>query len=423
MVEVSITDRGINMDNIYERWQENIIKEALKTRRVLILSGARQAGKTTLSRGLVTEDVIYRTLDNSNFLEAAKNNPQDFIRHSASMMIIDEVQQVPNLILAIKEAVDINNSPGQYLLTGSSNIQSLASVKESLAGRVRKIRLRNLTQGEVIGSKPLFLQRAFDQSFGNHNYICSQDDIVERALKGGFPEAIKLEENERKQWHHDYISSLLERDLKDIANIRRLDSMRSLVWVLAAWSSKFIDIAAIRSGLSIQRSTIESYINALEMLYLVERVPPWYKTDYGFVGKRSKLFMTDCGLMSSILNWKSGQIRFNGDQLGKLVETFIFNEISAQIDVNPYEYKLFHYRDKQKREIDFLVERDDGSILGIEVKSGSAVDRKSFNHLQFFKERIAGERPFISIVLYSGNDVLSYGNDMWIIPISALWNE
>lgn len=338
-------------------------------------------------------------------------------------MIIDEVRHVPSLLPAIKKVVDKDNRLGQYLLTGSANIQSLPSVRESLAGRVRKIRLRPLAQGELLGKEPKFLEHAFSQSFDQQSeQMFDRDDIIKMAFRGGFPEAVRLKGRDRKNWHKDYFDALLERDLKDIINIKRQDAMKELFHVLAAWSSKFMDVSAIGSGLSIKRSTIESYINALEALYLIEKVNPWLKTDYDRVGKQSKIFMTDCGLMTSILGWRIDDVQFDNDKIGKLIETFIFNELSAQIDASDGEYSLYHYRDREKREIDFIIEREDGAILGVEVKSGSAVDKSSFKHHKWFKNNlIKGKKPYTGIVLYTGEFTASFGDEMWAVPISNLW--
>ena len=241
------------------------------------------------------------------------------------------------------------------------------------------------------------------------------------AFRGGFPEALNLEGRNRKKWHRDYIEALLERDLKDVAKIHRYDAMRELMKVLAAWSSKFMDASSISSGLSVHRPTVEAYINALEALYIVERVFPWTKTDYDRVGKRMKLFMADSGLMSSILSWNMDQVRFDSDRLGKLIETFIFNEIASQVDANEGKYELYHYRDREKREIDFLIEREDQAILGIEVKASSSIHNQNFKHLHWFQENLAKDKPFVGIVLYSGNLPLSFGRNLWAIPISMLW--
>lgn len=411
------------MSIFYNRWQENTIEEALKTRRVILLGGARQCGKTTLAKQIAKKDTTYRTLDNLAIRQLAINDPQGFVKHTGKMLIIDEIQRAPDLLSAIKLVVDENTKPGQYLLTGSANIQSLPGVSESLAGRIRKVRLRSLAQGELLGSHPTFLDHAFDQKFkASKNNAYDRKTTLEIAFRGGFPEAIKLKARDRQQWHKDYIASLLERDLNDIAHINRLDAMRKLISVLAAWSSKFMDISAIGSGLSIRRPTIESYINALEALYLVEHVQPWTRTDYERVGKQSKLFMTDSGLMTSILRWNIDQVELDSDRSGKLIETFIFNELAAQVDANNGKYELFHYRDREQREIDFLIEREDHALLGIEIKAGSAISAADFKHLKWFRDNIAKQRPFIGIVLYTGEHAGSMGENLWAVPFGWLWD-
>ena len=409
------------MTDLYLRWQKHTIEQAMHTRRVLLLSGPRQCGKTTLARSLCSDDTEYLTLDDVTLKEAAENDPHGFVKHRANTLIIDEVQRVPSLLPAIKKRVDEDNRPGQYLLTGSANIQSLPNVQESLAGRVAKIRLHPLSQGELQRNKPNFLARAFTQSFESKPAFYDRDAVLEMALRGGFPEALKLSGRERKSWHIDYITALLERDLKDIAKINRKQAMRELVDVMAAWSSKFMDLSAIGAGLSIRRPTIESYLNALETLYLVERVRPWTKTDYDRVGKQSKLFMTDCGLMASILGWRMDQIRLDSDRSGKLVETFAFKELAAQVDVSSSEYQLYHYRDREKREIDFIVERDDGALLGIEIKAGSSLNKADFKHLDWFQQHLSGNNAFTGIILYSGEHIASFGNNLWAVPFGLLW--
>lgn len=414
------------MTSFYPRWQKDMITQAMQTRRVLLLSGPRQCGKTTLAKQLISSSTEYRTLDNLILRELAESDPQGFVKHNKKTLIIDEIQRVPALLTAIKMVVDEDPRPGQYLLTGSANIQSLPNVQESLAGRIRKLRLRPLTQGELLFANPTFLDRAFRLDFSTNSTSPSshvdRQAILEMSFRGGFPEAVMLDERERKTWHHDYVNALIERDLADIAKIQRQDAMQELVKILAAWSSKFMDITAIGAGLSIRRQTLEAYINALEALYLVERVRPWLNTDYERVGKQSKLFMTDCGLMASILGWPQNPTKLDSDRSGKLVETFVFNELAAQLDASEQQYQLFHYRDREQHEIDFLVEREDQALLGIEVKAGSAIKTNHFNHLRWFKEKIARNRPFVGIVLYSGEHAGSMGDNLWAVPLSALFS-
>lgn len=410
------------METIYKRWQEASINKAIKTRRVILLSGIRQSGKTTLTRSLLANNTIYRTLDDVALLDAARNDPKTFVERNGQMMLIDEVQRVPELLLAIKQAVDQDNQPGQYLLTGSSNIQSLSHAKDSLAGRIKNVRLRTLTVGEILGKQPNFLHSAFNNSFPNTRVQHSQKEILELALRGGFPELIALEKKEHRAWHRDYIDSIMNRDLQDLASIRNITSMRDLISVLASWSSKFMDVSAIGSKLAITRVTIENYISALEMLYVVEKVLPWVKTDYARVGKQAKVFITDSGLMASILGYDVDNVSLNQDRLGKIFETFVFNELAAQVDVDKNSsFGLFHYRDRDKREIDFIIERDDGAMLGIEVKASAVVYAKHFKHLQWFAKTMTKDKPFVGIVLYSGQEVIPFGKNMWAVPISFLW--
>lgn len=405
----------------YMRWQAHQLKHALKTRRVVFLSGPRQCGKTTLVKKFISHDVSYLTLDDSALRESAILDPQNFVLHQQSTLIIDEIQRAPSLLIAIKKNVDENNRPGQYLLTGSANIQANPNTQESLAGRMTKVHLRSLSQGEVQGSQPTFLNSMFDQNLKYNFKYHTKDEIIKIAAIGGFPEAMLFDHRDRKQWHLDYVEALLERDLKDTAHINKTDAMTHLIEILAAWSSKYMDLTAIGSGLALRRETLESYINALENLYLIEKVPAWRNTDYDRVGKKPKIFMTDTGLMFSLLSWDLERIRFQSDSLGKLIETFIFNELSIQGDVHKGIYKLFHYRDREQREIDLIVEREDGLLLGVEVKSSIGVIQGDFKHLIWFKQHIAKKKSFIGIVLYMGERPLSFGDNLWAVPISMIW--
>jgi predicted AAA+ superfamily ATPase len=407
---------------MFSRWQQPLLEMAIKTRRVLILSGPRQCGKTTLAKTLISEHVIYRTLDDKSLLEAARNDPNNFVKFQGKTLIIDEVQHAPMLLSAIKIAVDEENRPGQFLLTGSANIQSLPAVNESLAGRISKIRLRPLSQGEILRiPTPLFLKKAFEGILEKPTLTKNREELLLLALQGGFPETLGLETRERQRWHRDYFDALLERDLKDIINIRRQHAMKELVRVLAAWSSKFIDLSAIGAGLSIQRATLESYINALEALYLIDRVHPWTKTDYERVGKQDKLFFADCGAMASLLFWHADDLQLDGDRLGKLLETYAYNQLAAHIDTGLGEYVLYHYRDREKREIDFIIERADGALLGIEVKASSSVQNDDFKHMRWFKTHLAKEKKFTGILLYTGEQLLSFGEGLYAAPFSTLF--
>ena len=424
----------------FKRWQAESVNEALKLRRVVAISGARQAGKTTLSRQVLPERVSdYRSLDDIDMLNFALSDPKGFVAGETGTMVIDEIQKAPQLVSEIKLVVDKNKRPGQYLLTGSTNILTLPAVSDSLAGRVKYVRLRPLSVGETLGRKPAFLEKAFDKDFPGRITGYNKEDIIGLAFRGGFPEAVTIDNIRlRRDWHMDYLQAIIERDLKDIANIRRQDTLRSLFDILASWSAKFMDVSQITTALSVNKITLDSYINTLISMFMFEKVPPWLKTDYERVGKRSKFYSTDTGIMTSVLGWNPKEVFMSDDRSGKLIETFVFQELAALTDLGN-RYRLFQYRDRLNREIDFLVEREDGAILGIEVKASHSISKKDFSAQEWFIENIVRKnklqaettRPdasgayakpdYIGLVLYSGDRTIPFGENMLAVPTAALW--
>jgi predicted AAA+ superfamily ATPase len=388
---------------------------------VVVISGPRQSGKTTLSRQAATKNDTFITFDDPILLAAALDDPKGFVNHPKGTLILDEIQKAPSLLLAIKQAVAISNRKGQYLLTGSADIRTLPAINDSLAGRIAHIRLRTLTAGEVLGKQATFLKKAFKQDWPRQIKGYDKAAVVNLAMRGGYPEFVRLPESKRRHgWHNEYVKSLLSRDLRDVANIQRQDSVENVLNVLAAWSSKLMDVSAICGKLAIARKTFDSYANALISLCIFERLPPWSRTDYERAGRKDKIFATDTGLMSSILRWHEKDALLDPDKSGKIVESFVFNELRAQIDLD-YNYSLYQYRDRVGREIDFLVENGDGALLGVEVKAGSAVSKDDFKHMTWFKHNIVTDKEFIGVVLYAGENVLPFGPDMYAIPIAALW--
>jgi predicted AAA+ superfamily ATPase len=406
----------------YPRWQLSNLRIALETRRIVLISGARQTGKSTLAKEVTVPHTEYRTLDDDLMLRAASSNYQAFLKHSGRSLIIDEIQKEPGLIPAIKMAVDESNEPGQFILTGSASLSALPNVTESLAGRIRSIRLRPLTQGEILERQPTFVNKAFGEDFPKPDKQFDQDTILSLAFRGGYPEAVRLPIQARADWYGDYLEALLDRDLQYISQIKRRHEMRGLVQALAAWSSKLMDLSAVGGSLELSRPTLNSYINALEALYLFDRLPAWAKGDYARVGKQDKLFMCDTGLLTATLRWTQEESRFADDRLGKLIETFVYTQLAAEVDVLGRDYSLYHYRDRDRHEIDFLIERHDGAILAMEVKAGANVTSKQFSHLRWFNEKY---KPchFVGVVFHTGNQLVSFGENLWAVPIASLWGN
>ena len=407
----------------YKRWCLDSLDQSLGSRRVVSILGARQCGKTTLAKQFLNQkserDVIYRTLDDPMLLQAAIDDPKSFLQVSAKTLIIDEIQKAPILLSSIKQIVDENNRLGQFILTGSADIRHLPQVSESLAGRIKNLHLRTLSIGEVNGNLPNFLEMIFNLDFPSRISCCNKRKILQLAFNGGYPEPLRLKNAQsRREWFIDYTNTLILKDLQDISNIRRISVLKELLKILMAWSSKFIDISDLCSKLSISRITFDSYLNALESLYLFERVPAWCKTDYSRVGKKDKLFASDTGLMATLLNWNFDEVMLDPDRSGKIVETFVFHELAIQCEL--YGAEIYHYKDRENREIDFVIELDDGKIDCIEVKAGSIISRSDFRHMEWFQNNILKNRDVVMLILYSGEDTIFFGKNLICLPILML---
>ena len=406
---------------LYRRWMESPVRDALGTWRVVSIAGARQCGKTTLGRLLPSDGITFRSLDNATYLRSATEDPENFIRHdSGATLFIDEIQKAPLLLSAIKGMVDASNAPGQFLLTGSSNLHVVPEAKESLAGRLHSARLRTLAEGEIRGVPPTFHARVFSGDFPSCMSGAGKADIIQLAFRGGYPESVRLAHTKRAVWHRDYLNHLLRHDIADIADIRRLDKLHDLFMFLAARSSKFLNIAEIAASLEIAKVSVENYISALEAMFLFDRVPAWTPRDYDRAVKRPKWFIGDTGLMCAELKWRDDDIMFDPDRCGKLVESWVYHELAACTDTAD-GYAIYHYRDREQREIDFILENDAGDLAGIEVKAGALVSSDDFRHMEWFSRTFGEGRWKRSIVLYSGADTLSFGENRFAVPLAALF--
>lgn len=403
-----------------KRWQTAKLKHLLGLRRGVNLTGARQVGKSTLAKSLDLPNSAVWTLDNDLVRRAAVGDPSSFVKHEPGQtLIIDEIQKVPELLEAIKIVVDNDNSKGQFLLTGSANLRFSKRVKDSLAGRLGIVRLRPFSLGELQGNAPGFLEAAFGHDFQSHYAPMDKRDVIHAAFAGGYPEVLGVGQADRVEWFQTYIDELLTKDIQDVTEIRKLDELRSVaVWIFAH-TSQFFAANELAAKVSISKETLQNYFDALKAMYLYDSVPAWAQSDYALVGKRAKYIAADSGLVAASLRWGEDDVYIDESKNGKLVETWVYNQLSALADTS-LSYAISHYRDSKKREIDFLVERiGDGALLGIEVKAGQA-SPGDFKHLKWFAANLAKGRPFTGIVLYSGEQTLSFGNGFYAVPLAAL---
>ena len=409
------------MQDSIPRWAGMAVEHALSVRRIVYVAGARQCGKTTLLNQLSIPGADRRTLDDLAVQRAAAAAPNEFVaRINSGPILIDEVQKVPDLFSAMKMRVDKNAAPGQYLITGSSNLQANPNVHESLAGRMKTVRLRSFCEGELLRLKPGFVEGAFEGDFAKPPEGYDKRRIIDIAFRGGYPESVFLPPEERPDWHRDYLATLLARDVRDIQEIRNLPRLRQMAVGLVGYSSKFLNKTEFARANEISRQTVESYIAALEALYLFDRVPAWTSRDYDRATKSPKWFAGDTGTMAALLDWSKDKVFLDDDKSGKLMETFVYHELAAETDLSG-RFRIYHYRDEDKREIDFILSDDAGRLIGIEVKSGSAIRSDDFKHMEWFREKFFPD--MVCIALYTGDRVLPFGCNRYAVPFSALFGR
>ena len=405
---------------MYPRFITDAVQTALTDTRVVFIAGPRQAGKTTLLKILAPENRPYLTLDDETTLRAAKADPRGFIR-GLSRAAIDEVQRVPELLLSIKESVDADLRPGRFLLTGSANVMALPRVADSLAGRMGVLPLLPLSRAEILGRPSSFLSLAFQGQVAPVEGAVVGDDLIEIVLAGGYPEVLSRPSVERRQrWGLDYLDAMVQRDVRDVAEVGRLGEMSRLLRLLAAHSGRLINAAEIAAPLGLDRKTAQRYTDILAALFLVATVPAWSGNQIKRLIKAPKLHFLDSGLLAALLGIDADRIRADRSLLGPLLETFVYGELAKQAGWSDKRIGFFHFRTKEGREVDLVMEDRLGRIVGIEVKASATVTPSDFGGVRRLAEA-CGDRFVLGAVCYDGDTVVPFGPNMWAIPVSNLW--
>lgn len=387
----------------------------------MLLCGPRQSGKTTLTQQIAGTDTPFFTLDDAITLNAAATDPIGFVR-GLDRAVIDEVQRVPDLLLAIKTSVDTDPRPGRFLLTGSANLMTLPRVADSLAGRMETIRLLPLAQAELRGTRPGFLERAFagDAPVSANPVVGA--DLLDIVLAGGYPEALARSTwRRRRRWHLNYVEAILQRDVRDIARIDQLQSMPKLLRVLAEHSGQLVNYSSFGSALGMNHVTIRRYVGILEDLFLVRTLQPWYSNALKRLLKSPKLHFLDSGLLASWSQQSPELLGRDRTRLGPLLETFVFGELLKLADWADDPCTFSHFRDKQGNEVDVVLEDTHGRVVGIEVKASATVSRRDFSGLERLKAA-CGDRFAQGLVLHDHDRTTPFGSRLAAAPVSTLWS-
>ena len=406
---------------MYPRYIEQRVQEALTDTRVVLLCGPRQSGKTTLARRIAGDTHSFVTLDDATTLAAALADPVGFLR-GVDRAVVDEIQRAPNLILAIKAAVDADPRPGRFLLTGSVNLMTLPRVADSLAGRMGIMRLLPLAQAELRGRRPSFLDKAFAGEPPTAGTSIVGDDLVEAVLAGGYPEALTRSGWRRRQdWHLDYVEAILQRDIRDIARIEQLGTMPQLMRVLAEHSGQLANHSGFGAPLGMNHVTARKYVGILENLFLVHTLPPWYTNTLKRLVKSPKLHFLDAGLLAALRGITPQRLRRDRTPLGPLLETFVLGELLKLAGWTDDRYRFAHFRDKGRNEVDIVIEDGRGRIVGVEVKASATVSAGDFSGLRHLAAG-AGERFSSGLVLYDHDQTVPFAERMAAVPVSTLWS-
>jgi len=393
---------------------------ALEDTPAVMVTGPRQSGKTTLVRDFAGRNRAYVTLDDDTVLAGVRGDPAGFLR-SLDRAVIDEVQRAPELLRAIKRSIDDDRRPGRFLLTGSANVLALPRVSESLAGRMEVVKLLPLSQVEVRGGKPSFLSAAFAGRIARPSHRLSGNDLLNTVLTGGYPEMLRRKTLPRRQaWAREYLRAILQRDVRDIAGVEKLDGMSRLFRTLAHHSGRLVNFAQAGGRIGLDEKTVSKYVAIFEQLFIVRRVEPWLRNRLKRLVKTSKLHFLDSGLLAATLGATAPRIAKDRTILGPLLEAFVFSEVLKQAEWLGDECMIHHYRDKDQDEVDVVVESHEGALVGVEVKAAATVGPADFKGLRKLADACGDDFKF-GAVLYDGDQVVPFGERMFAAPVSCLW--
>jgi predicted AAA+ superfamily ATPase len=410
----------MNMPSLYPRRIEQRLAEALLDTPVVLLAGPRQAGKTTLVRQLAAKGLRYLTLDDELTLLAARADPVGLIR-SLDRAVIDEIQRAPQLLLAIKKSVDEDRRPGRFLLTGSANLMALPLVADSLAGRMETLSLLPLSQTEIEGHSANWIDQAFAGQLLKTDSLALGDALTDRVLRGGYPEAITRDSAKRRMaWARQYVDALIQRDVRDVAGIDKLDQLPRFLNALAQTAGQMCNYSQLAGQVGLDGKTAARYAGVFETMYLLKRVDVWARNRLSRVVKTPKLQFIDAGLLAMLMNLGIEEVRRDRSRFGQVLETFVFGELLKHTTSAEGDYQLLYYRDADKVEVDIVIENAAGQLVGVEVKASATVKASDLRGLRKLAA-LAGDQFKMGVLLYDGAETLPLGDGVWAAPLSSLW--
>ncbi len=397
-------------------------RAALSEAPVVFLGGPRQSGKSTLAQQLIPP-TRYVTLDDAVPLAAATSDPDGFVSGLTHGSAIDEVQRAPDLLRAIKASVDRDRRVGRFLLTGSADVFAVPRVAESLAGRMRILTLWPLAEAELAGSTGGLVDTLFQAGALDLNVpSTSRTDVVERAVRGGYPEVLRLTPDGRDRWFESYIAAITLRDVRDLADVRGITQLPQLLRLLAARASTILNAAELSRSSGVPQSTLGRYLALLEATYIVRLVPAWAGSLSTRLTKHPKIALCDSGLVAHLQGIDLARLTRDEHLAGPLLENFAFMELTKLASWSRARPNLYHFRSVARDEVDIVLERRDGSVVGVEVKAAASVSSSDFSGLRALAESL--KRKFVrGVVIHSGARVVPFAENLHAVPFAALWRD
>ena len=403
---------------VYPRLIEPHLVEALADSPAVLIHGPRQCGKTTLAL-MVGSSRGYRyvTFDDDVVRNAAEDDPAGFAAGLPDRVILDEVQRAPSLFTALKLEIDRRRAPGRFLLTGSTHVLLVPNLSDSLAGRLETLRLHPLAQCELKQRSSGFLDVLFAGGFPIEHTERLGRELPERIVAGGYPAALDRPPGRRRaNWYNSHVDALVQRDVRDLASIRRLEILPSLLAAAASQTSRMFNASDLAAPFEVSRPTIRDYATLLERVFLLERLPAWYSNRLSRLVKRPKLHICDTGIASALLGLDGPALAYDRTLFGQLLETFVFQELRRQASWNDVRMTFHHFRDKDGAEVDIVIERGATGVAGVEVKASGTVRAGDFSGLRrlrgALRDRFAG-----GVVLYDGEATVPFGDRLHAVPV------
>ena len=411
--------------SVVERHLRSLVLEALDDTRVVVVLGARQVGKSTLVQDITGRDrpATILTLDDQATRDAAAADPTGFVAGLATPVVIDEVQRVPDLLLAIKMRVDRDPAPGQFLLTGSANILTAPRIADALTGRAEYLRLAPFSQGELRDTTESFVPQLFD---GHWPQVTSPDvgraAYAELVATGGYPAVMNRTDSRRARFFDSYVDTIIQRDLSTIAQVHDQANVRRLLSAVASMSASLMNFDSLARDLSLSPNTVRSHTALLDTLFLTARLEAWSTNLLSRVVKTPKAYVTDSGLLCHLIGADAERLAQDGTIAGAAFETFAAMELRRQVAWQDNAPRQFHYRDRDDREVDIVLERRDGSVVAIEVKTAASASSSDFRGLRHLREKL-GERFKAGVLLYTGESTVPFEDRLAAVPLCGLWAE